>query len=159
MEIKLKVKRLVNDIRSKSHFTVATIADPSARYNAEAGSDKTAEILRDISDAVSSAVQQCYRFMDSPGIDVADDMMTLLDEGEVVFTFPGIGARRMDGKEKALADKLHAIVVSLALQKYYLSVAQAELSKTYAVTAISGMQELEALLRQKRPPKFLDLEL
>ena len=39
MEIKLKVKRLVNDIRSKSHLTVATIADPSSRYNAEAGSD------------------------------------------------------------------------------------------------------------------------
>jgi len=159
MEIKLSVKRLVNDIRSKSHLTVANIADPSARYNAEAGSEKTAEILRDISDAVSSAVHQCYRFLDSPGIDLADNQNTLLDSGEVVFSFRGIGSRRLDGKEKPLADKLHSIVVSLALQKYYLSVAQADLSKTHGVAALSAMQELDAMLHQKRPPKFLDLEL
>ena len=153
MEIKLNIARIIKDIRTKSHLELAAVADPTARYKYEAGTEKLAEIKRDIAAAVSSLVQECYRFLDMPGIDDADNAITDTEELTFILT---AGARRMEGKEKALAQKIHEIVVDLSLHKFYASVSHADLSKQHSSLAATGLGELSAMLRTKRPPKYLD---
>lgn len=153
MEIKLNIGKIVGDVRTKSHLEVANVPDPSARYRIEAGTEKLGEVRRDLAAAVSTLIQECYRFLDAPGIDEADNLLT--DAEELVIVVQG-GARRLYGKEKALAQKLHEIAVDLTLHKFYASVSQADLSKQHASLAATGIVSLEAMLRQKRPPKYLD---
>lgn len=153
MEIKLNINKIVNDVRTKSHLEVATVQDPTARYRVEAGTEKMGEIKRDLAAAVSTIVQECYRFLDAPGVDDADNMLT--DAEELTFVILG-GARRLYGKEKALAMKLHEVAVDLTLHKFYASVSHADLSKQHASLAATGIAQIESMLRQKRPPKYLD---
>ena len=153
MEIRLNTAKIINDVRTKSHLEVANIADPSVRYKVEAGTEKMGEIKRDLAAAVSYLVQECYRFLDMPGVEDANNQIT--DSEELVFVIAG-GARRLYGKEKALAQKLHEITVDLTMNKYYASVSHADLSKQHASLAANGIASLTALLRQKRPPKYLD---
>ena len=153
MDIKLNIGKIVNDVRTKSHLEVAGVQDPAARYKIEAGTEKLGEVKRDLAAAVSTLVQECYRFLDAPGVDEADNLLT--DAEELTIVVEG-GARRLYGKEKALAQKLHEIAVDLTLHKFYASVSQADLSKQHASLAATGIASLEAMLRQKRPPKYLD---
>lgn len=153
MEIKLNIERIIKDIRTKSHLEVAAVAEPTARYRFEAGTEKMGEIKRDVAAAVSTLVQECYRFLDMPGIDDVDNDITDADELLFVIT---AGPRRTNGKEKALAQKLHEVIVDLSLYKFYASVSAPDLSKTHSTLASTGINELEGMLRNKRPPKYLD---
>lgn len=153
MEIKLNIGKIVNDVRTKSHLEVANVQDPTARYKIEAGTEKLGEVKRDLAAAVSTLIQECYRFLDAPGIDDADNSLT--DAEDITIVILG-GSRRLYGKEKALAQKLHEIAVDLTMHKFYASVSQADLSKQHASLAATGIASLEAMLRQKRPPKYLD---
>lgn len=152
MEIRLSIEGIIKDIRTKSHLEVASVADPSARYIVEAGTEKLPEVKRDIAGAVSSLVDKCYRFLDAPGIDMEDDSIN----GKDVRIILSAGPRRMEGKEKAVAQKLHEIVVNLAMQKFYVSVSQVDLSRAHQAQATANIEELEQMLRRKRPPKYLD---
>ena len=152
MQVTLDIETIIRDIRTKSHLEVASVADPSARYRVEAGTEKLSEVKRDIAGAVSSLVNDCYRFLDMAGTGEADDTIA----GDKVVLRVSAGQRRMDGKEKALAQKIHEIIVDLSLQKFYVSVSQIDLSKAHQAQAVTGIAELEAMLRRKRPPKYLD---
>lgn len=153
MEIKLNIGKIINDVRTKSHLEVANVQDPSTRYRIEAGTEKIGEVKRDLAAAVATLIQECYRFLDAPGVDDADNLLT--DAEELTIIVEG-GARRLYGKEKALAQRLHEIAVDLTLHKFYASVSHADLSKQHAALATNGIASLEAMLRQKRPPKYLD---
>lgn len=153
MDIKLNIGDIIKDVRTKSHFEVANVQDQTARYKIEAGTEKLGEVKRDLAAAVSTLIQECYRFLDAPGIDEADNSLT--DAEELTIIVEG-GPRRLYGKEKALAQKLHEIAVDLTLHKFYASVSQADLSKQHASLAATGIATLESMLRQKRPPKYLD---
>lgn len=153
MEIKLNIGKIINDVRTKSHFESANVQDPTVRYGIEAGTEKLGEVKRDLAAAVSVLIQECYRFLDAPGIDEADNQLT--DAEELTLVVLG-GPRRLYGKEKALAQKLHEVAVDLTLHKFYASVSQADLSKQHASLAANGIASLEAMLRQKRPPQYLD---
>ena len=152
MEIRLNIEGIIKDIRTKSHLEVASVADPAARYRIEAGTEKLSEIKRDIAGAVSTLVEKGYRFMDAPGIDAEDDSVT---EKDVVLIL-SVGPRRMEGKEKAVTQKIHEAVVNLALQKFYVSVSQVDLSRAHHAQATANIDEIEQMLRRKRPPKYLD---
>ena len=152
MEIRLNIEGIIKDIRTKSHLEVASVADPAARYRIEAGTEKLSEIKRDIAGAVSTLVEKGYRFMDAPGIDAEDDSVT---EKDVVLIL-SVGPRRMEGKEKAVTQKIHEAVVNLALQKFYVSVSQVDLSRAHQAQATANIDEIEQMLRRKRPPKYLD---
>jgi len=153
MQVILDIETIIRDIRTKSHLEVQNVADPSARYRVEAGTEKLSEIRRDIAGAVSSLVNDCYRFLDMKGTDGANDDVS---KAKKVVLEVMAGPRRLDGKEKALAQKIHEIVVDLAMQKYYVSVSQIDMSKEHQAQAVSGIAELESMLRRKRPPKYLD---
>ena len=152
MEIRLNIEGIIKDIRTKSHLEVASVADPAARYRIEAGTEKLSEIKRGIAGAVSTLVEKCYRFMDAPGIDAEDDSVT---EKDVVLIL-SVGPRRMEGKEKAVTQKIHESIVNLALQKFYVSVSQVDLSRAHQAQATANIDEIEQMLRRKRPPKYLD---
>lgn len=152
MVVTLDIERIIRDIRTKSHLEVANVADPSVRYRVEAGTEKMSEIRRNVAGAVSSLVNDCYRFMDVAGTNGADDTIA----GDKVVLDVMAGPRRVAGKEKALAQKIHEIVVDLAMQKFYVSVSQIEMSKAHAAQADAGKAELKVMLHQKRPPKYLD---
>ena len=152
MQVTLDIETIIRDIRTKSHLEVAGVADPAARYRVEAGTEKLSEIKRDIAGAVSSLVNDCYRFLDMAGGNEVDDTIA----GDKVVLNVNAGPRRMDGKEKALAQKIHEIIVDLSMQKFYVSVAQVDMSKAHQAQAVTGIQELESMLRRKRPPKYLD---
>lgn len=152
MEIRLSIESIIKDIRTKSHLEVASVADPATRYKIEAGTEKLAEIKRNIAGAVSTLVEKCYRFMDAPGIDYEDDSVT---DKDITLTL-SVGPRRMEGKEKAVAQKIHEAVVNFALQKFYVSVSQVDLSGAHQAQGKANIEELEQMLRRKRPPKYLD---
>ena len=152
MQVTLKIERIIKDIQSKSHLEVASVADPASRYRIEAGTEKLSEIKRDIAGATSTLIEGCYRFLDRGGYDETDDSV---GDKDIVIKLLG-GTRRFDGKEKSIAQKLHEIIVDLALEKFYVSVSQADLSRLHQLQAASGITELERLLRRKRPPKYLD---
>jgi len=152
MQVTLDIETIIRDIRTKSHLEVASVSDPTARYRVEAGTEKLSEVRRDIAGAVSSLVNDCYRFLDMGGNGEVDDSIS----GDKVVLNVNAGPRRMDGKEKALAQKIHEIVVDLAMQKFYVSVAQVDMSKAHQAQAVSGIAELESMLRRKRPPKYVD---
>lgn len=153
MQVTLDIETIIRDIRTKSHLEVSPIADPSARYRIEAGTEKLSEVRRNIAGAVSSLVNDCYRFLDMKGTDGTNDSVS---KSKKVVLEVIAGPRRLDGKEKALAQKIHEIVVDLAMQKFYVSVSQIDLSKAHQAQAVAGIAELEAMLRRKRPPKYLD---
>lgn len=153
MEVKLNIESIIKDIRTKSHLEVSSIADPTARYRSEAGTEKIGEIKRDVASSVSSLVELCYRFIDTGGIDEVDNSITNA-ETVTIKLLPGF--RRFDGKEKAIAQKIHEIIVDLSLQKFYVSVSQIDLSKAHTSLASAGIAELETMLRRKRPPKYID---
>ena len=152
MQVTLDIETIIKDIRTKSHLEVASVADPAARYRIEAGTEKLSEVKRDIAGAVSSLVNDCYRFLDTAGTDGADDTIS----GDNIVLNVNAGPRRLDGKEKAFAQKVHEIIVDLSMQKFYISVSQIDLSKAHQAQATAGITELENMLRRKRPPKYLD---
>ena len=152
MQVTLDIETIIRDIRTKSHLEVANVADPAARYRVEAGTEKLTEVRRNIAGAVSSLVNECYRFLDMAGTGESDDTIA----GDKVVLNVTAGPRRLDGKEKAFAQKIHEIVVDLAMQRFYVSVAQVDMSKAHQSQAVAEIAELETMLRRKRPPKYLD---
>ena len=153
MQIEINIQRVINDIRGKSHLELANIADATARYKMEAGTEKMGEIKRDLESAVSTVQDECFRFISNAAMDIATDEISA--DSEIVFTFVG-GARRFDGKENAIANKIHEILVDLTLQKYYLSVSAGDLSKAHEKQAEKELAELNKMLRQKGVPKLVE---
>lgn len=152
MKVTLSIDNIIKDIRTKSHLEVASVTDPSARYRIEAGSEKLAEVRRDVAGAVASLVESCYRFLEMKGTDEVDDSV---GDKDIVLELVA-GPRRMAGKEKAVTQKMHEIVVDFAMQKFYVSVSQLDLSKAHQAQATAGVTELEQMLRRKRPPAYID---
>ena len=153
MQININIQRVIGDIRTKSHLELANVADPTVRYKIEAGTEKIGEIKRDLASAVSSVQNECFRYISGTAMDVATDEIS--PDSEIVFDLVG-GSRRFDGKEIAIAQKIHEILVDLTLQKYYISVSEANLSKAHEKQAMAGIIELKILLCQKRPPRIIE---
>lgn len=154
MQVTINIQKLIDDIRRKSHLEFANVQDPTVRYKKEVGSEKIGEIKRDLEEAASTIVNECYRFLSAPvNYDVDNTVPAITD---YVFVIVG-SSRRFDGKEKAVAQKIHEAMVDLALQKYYISVSEADLANAHQKQATAGILELKRMLTQKRPPKIIEL--
>lgn len=153
MRIQINIQRLIGDIRTKSRLELANMQDATARYRIEVGTEKLGEIRRDIESAVSTLTNELFRFQCCAAMDLATDEIS--DENKIDFDLCG-GSRRFDGKEKALAQKIHEVLVDLTLHKYYLSVSAGELSKSHENQAAGGIVELNRMLRQKGVPKLVE---
>lgn len=151
MTVTIQTSELLFDIRNKSHLEVASIENLDRRYAAEAGTEKTEEILRCIIEAEARIRLMCERFLEK------------VTEGEAISDLPSIvpesytyqfvsNARRQDCRAEITANTIHSAIVNLALSTFYVSVSQMEMAKTHDALATSRVQLLEKMLFEKLPP-------
>lgn len=150
MIISLYTLELLNDIREKSHLEVAEITDAEARYRAEAGSEKTTEIIRCIEDGIREAEHRCMLFLKEQYTEFADNTVGYPDTYNFVFV---MSERRVLGKTKPLTKALHNFVVHYALSHFYQTVSQGALAEKHALIASAEGTAIEDLLYSKLPPR------
>ena len=154
MDVTLYTKTLIDDIRNKSHYEVSAIADPEARYRAEAGTEKIAEIKRCLQEAVGRLTHRVARYLNET---YTFDMTDALDvpeaeDGGYTFSFD-MAERRTDGKREPLRNAMHSFVVHYALSYFYSTVSQSELSNKHGVAALEQAQLLDEIIYTKQAPR------
>lgn len=156
IEIRLQSTELLFDIRNKSHHECESITDIDARYRTEAGTEKTDELRRCLTEAVSRLERLAYRwtrkvYVTDPVYDDADIPST---DYEQCYVFEmEMTQRQGEGKEKMMADLFHEYVVEASLAKFYGSVSATELSNAHSVRALDADQRIRELLPRKSVPR------
>lgn len=154
--IRLQVTELLFDIRNKSYEECQSITDIDARYRTEAGTEKTDEIRRCLTEAVSRLHRIAYRwtakfYKDEPTWDDADIPSEDYHQDyvfELDFT-----QREAEGKDKILADLFHEYVVEATLAKFYSSVNAGDLSNKHSLLAIEADRAITDILPRKSVPR------
>lgn len=149
MRIELSKNELLFDIQNKSHSEVSVIADAEARYKVEAGTEKIAEIERDLITAMSTLYTQIGRYLRTNHAPYADNGAGLPDTLIYDFIF---SERRLDGKMQPLTDAIHAYLVDCTLGIFYSSVGHVEFQKKHAEQAATDARLVETLIYTKKPP-------
>ena len=149
MTISLIIRELLFDIRNKSHLETASITDAESRYLIEAGTEKTDEIMRGISEAFSFLRSVFLRFL-APDCASSTDNLPLDDE--VLVMDLDLSARRRTNRMQQLADMSHSYIVDRTLAKFYSSVSQSDLSAKHDKAAQATLSDIQALLYSKLPP-------
>lgn len=152
MVIELKTENIIRGIKVTSHREVAEIADPDARYRAEAGTEKHKEIYRCVVEAIGKLQHRCLRFLSENYKGYRNDNAAELPN-EFVFEFD-MAERRAMGKTDSLAATMHAFAVEYALSKFYSVVSQPDLSNKHSLLAMEAGKELDLLLYSKNPPRI-----
>ena len=152
MEIKILTSELKFDIKNKSHNEVSSIEDVNLRYMAEAGTEKESEIDRCIIEAEARVRLVCGRFLKR--VTASTPQNNALPESlPESYTYEFVdNPRRLDNKEKAMADSIHFAIVNLALSKFYVSVSQTGLANTHDAMATNALSLIENALYDKLPP-------
>jgi len=149
MRVVLIVDELLHDIATVSHLEVAQIADIDLRYRSEAGTDKTDEIIRCIRAAIVNLVALCNRFRLTVSTEEVDNALNIPERFVLDF---GTTERRTSGKEQAICDVMHNIVVDNALVKFYSNVQQIDLSNNHALPLQESINIFQQLIFSKNPP-------
>ena len=149
MKVVLLTSELLFDIATISHLEVAQIEDLDLAYRSEAGKDKEEEVTRCITSAVVSLVALCNRFRLAVTTEEVDNTLNL---PERFILNLDITDRRARGKEQAIADCMHNIIVDNSLVKFYLNVQQPDLSKMHSASLAESIEMLRLLLFSKNPP-------
>lgn len=156
MTVTITYESILKDIKRTSQMEMANVADPDARYRAEAGTEKEARILRCVTEAVSLMRLSCHDFEVSElinGTTEADDADSVAPRS---YTFSlEAGERRLEGKSKTVATLLHENIVNLAMQRFYVSVSQPSLANAHGELAAAASKNLDAALHTKRRPRPL----
>ena len=154
MEVTLYTQNLIDDIRNKSHYEVSAITDAEARYRAEAGSEKIAEIKRCLQEAIGRLTHRISPYLnESFSFNITDneDVPEGQSEG-YVFLFD-MSDRRADGKKEPLRNAMHSFVVHYALSFFYSSVSQGDLSNKHSVAALDEANRLDEIIYSKKAPR------
>lgn len=149
MKIEFSKKELLFDIMNKSHGEVSVITDAEARYKAEAGTEKTDEIERDLITSTSILYASIGRFLCGNLTPYADNGAGLPETLVYEFTF---SERRLDGKAQPLADAIHAFLVDSTLGLFYNSVSASDLAVKRSGMAQADLQLVERLVYTKKQP-------
>lgn len=148
MVIELHTQEIVKDLRAKSHYDVAQIADVEARYRAEAGTEKRDEVIRCIAEGLSRLQHRCRRFL-GESLPVAIDNTVNLPE--TLLLDLAVSERRAVNKEP-LSQAMHVFVVEYALSKFYTDMALQELSNKHSILAVDAGNLIDEMLYSKLPP-------
>lgn len=149
MTISLKIQELLYDIRNKSHLETASVPDIESRYLIEAGTEKTDEIMRGITEAFSFLRPVFLRFLSPDCTYSAENLPPAADELVIDLE---LSSRRRTNRVQELTDLAHSYIVDRTLAKFYSSVSQPELSTKHNNTAQSTLSDIQALLYSKLPP-------
>ena len=160
MDVTLYTANLIDDIRNKSHYEVAGIQDEDARYRAEAGTEKLAEIKRCIQEAIGRLTHRVAPYLnESYCLDMTDELDVPTDSATATqhtsgYTFEfDMSERRADGKKEPLRNAMHSFVVHYALSFFYSSVSQMELSNKHGMAAIEVGNHLDEIIYTKQAPR------
>jgi len=154
MDVTLYTQYLIDDIRNKSHYEVAGIPDDDARYRAEAGTEKLAEIRRCVQEAIGRLTHRVARYLnESYTFDMTDEEDVPDGQGEgYIFSFD-MSERRMDGKKEPLRNAMHSFVVHYALAFFYSSVSLMDLSNKHSAAALDEANNLDEIIYTKQAPR------
>lgn len=133
-------------VRSISHREVAGILDVEARYRAEAGSEKAAELEECVKEGIARLQSRVYRFLTSVTYSPESGFPTT-----VAFNFD-LSDRRGNNKEEAITEACNTFVLEYALSKFYSIVSQGELSNKHSLATLETGNHLDELLYTKNPP-------
>lgn len=149
MVIELYTEELRNRLKATSHYEVAEIADPEARYRAEAGSEKDDEINVCLVAAIARLQGRLRQYLKHRYDTSSDNLIGLPD----VYSFDLVlSERRAVNKAEALAEAMNTFVVEYALSRFYSTVSQGELSNKHSLLAVDSANLLDDLLHSKLPP-------
>ena len=151
MTITIEFDALLKDFKEKSHLEVAVIADHDARYRAEAGTEKIAEIKRDLGEGARLLEGRCARFLSGDMPESANNAVPSDSSYIYVFDFT---ERRGYANAEALSALIESFIVHYALSKFYASVSQAELSNKHSTIALEASNNIDILLYTKHPPRI-----
>lgn len=150
MVITLYAEEIVNSIRTISHREVAAIEDPDARYRAEAGSEKLAEIYDCMWQAFARLSARCSRWLKATYQHKKDNVR----EVPTAYSFEFIlSERRSINNTEPLLNEMHNFMVEYALSKFYSTVNQGELSNKHSLLAIDAGNTIDQILFTKQPPR------
>lgn len=150
MVITLYTKEIMDHLRSISHREVAAIDDPDARYRVEAGTEKTYEINRCVSEAISRLSTRCRRWLKSEYQHTAGDTITIPTQFDFNLV---LSERRSSNNAEPLQSEMHTFAVEYALSKFYSIVNQGELSNKHSLLAIDAGNTIDQILYTKQPPR------
>ena len=151
MTITITYEVLLNDIMATSRMELAGASDPTARYLAEAGTEKLGKINRCITEGVEQAnILGHEYFQNAYNAGAGNTIGTMPTQWD--FVFEG-GERRLAGKQTILASLLHALLRDLCLSVFYLSVSQPELAKSHSTLATSELSQIDTVLHTKVRPQ------
>ena len=150
MEINIKTQTLLEELRQKSHLGTERIKDAEVREAVRAGKEKTDELTRCIMTADSRLRAVIGgRYLKRDHSTAADDMLGLPD----YLTYDLlINVKRASGKDTAFAGLFHDYLVNMALSRYYVSVAMADMAGARAALAAQDEKDIIILLNTKLPP-------
>lgn len=149
MVIELNAALLLARLKSISHREVAEIPDVEARYRAEAGTEKEADLKQCIRDGNAKCLHKAIRFLKrtyTRGIDNTPDWP------EAFVYELELSERRLASKGEPLKEAMENFVVEYALSKFYSNVSQMELSNKHSASALGLAKDIEDLLYTKLPP-------
>ena len=152
MNISLNIADILNDIRANVSMETSGLSDVDARKRIDVAS-KTVMLKRHLSSASTELTLSLHRFLRCGVTDLTDDDIV---EGESLGYEVIGGARRLDGKEKAIALRAHECLVELSLQRFFTAVGLLDYAKIHASQSALVLQGLESLLRQKGAPKIVE---
>lgn len=151
MNITIVYSEVLFDLQNKNREEVRSIQEPQARYQAEAGSNKTDEVRRCLQEAFSQVESMYVRFINSSSDNDASNVLEEGDDRSLVFE---VSDRRASGKSQVIADTIHSLIVNHALQKFYNTVQQPELAAKRNSLAEADASMLNKLLYEKLPPIY-----
>ena len=142
-DITITFDEVLSDLKSINKEEVRSIGDPKARYFAEAGTEKLQDITRCIREAMSQAVSPFARFLT---VDFGN--------GTTITISLTVSDRRIEGKQQAVEDTFHSLIVNHAMSKYYNDVQLPDLATKRASLAAEDVKLLSKLLYEKHAPVY-----
>ena len=149
MVVELKAAVLLVNLKSISHREVAEIPDVEARYRAEAGSEKEADLKRCIIDGSAMCSHRVMRFLQRTYTTTVNNEPAW----PLKFTYElELSERRLANKGDALETAMNDFVLHYALSKFYSNVSQMELSNKHSILTNDAALTIDKLLYTKLPP-------
>lgn len=150
MDIELKTDIMLSSIKSISHREVGEIADPEARYRAEAGTEKETLIKSCICDGAAKLTHRLARFLSSG----YTRSISNEPEWKEQFVYSlDLSERRMANKAEPIMSEMQNFIIHYALAKFYSTVSQSDLSNKHSLITNDAAINLDNLIYTKLPPR------
>lgn len=140
---------MLGDMKVKSHAEVASIPDNKTRYLAELGTEKLPEAHQCINNAAADVNAILRPFLSGTAESSANDSYD--SSSDITYTL-SVTTRKAAGLATPLAKAIHSYIVNSALEKFYISVARADLAEHRRAELSSSAAAINNLIYQRSSP-------